>query len=1045
MYINPYFSQILNTRMCVQRYKHVGICFVTLCLQLQCITGRTACGPGTFSRSGNQCDSGYYEYTSFSCLQFILTTNTHSGQEDVCSALNGEIAMFSTSDEKTQLRDFPKWSGHCCNKDLFLKQKKGGGWPGWWKTSDFWGSGQPSGGSEECLELRDENKLNDQGCDHFHSTVCKQNFQCNNCLTCGNNQRQTTACSTTSNRVCELCGSGKYKADATTCSQCRENCGNTERETQGCSTTGNRLCTACLGGTYKSNGVTCSNCHSECSASQKETQQCTASSNRVCQVCDPGYYKSSTSECSACHVCAAGHRETVSCTASSNRICVICSGDTYKDSDVSCADCLVCTAGQEPTVACSSTSNRQCQSCIAGKFKANSGNNACSNCPLNSNSVAGATACFCKPGFEGNSAESCMLCQIGKFKSNSGNSECSPCEPNKFAFTTGSSICRAVTCPVQQFVSTVVSNVARTCGDGQNIACAATLNYVNPQHPASYGNDGNDIGNFVLSGSVTVGTPIVFTIDFGKQEIIQFIMFYNRNELCCRDYVNGATIRIGQTSAWADSTVCETLNSENVQTLDCNLQGRYIFLVLQVSSVSTILNFYELKAFSACSKCPSLSSAPQGSIFSTSCTCNSGYVGQNGGVCSECAAGKYKTAGLTCTDCPTGTYSSLSARNALSDCLLCQSGKYADFSGLTICKDCEAGKSQQSTGQAQCQSCPQKQASGNAFSTCVLCDVGKYWLAATNLCTICAGSTYKTQTGSAMCQSCIGDSVFISVNVECTPLTQNCMSGYYYEGLNCVRCPNNHTTPVNPAIYYRNSCLCLPGFERRLETSDLQCIPCNQGFYSSNIGMSCIPSPKGTFVNVPGSISYTKCPKNWVSLVEASTSCTQCPSTSYSTHQNTLCMPGNENNLAPSLQQQFKISVFCVDVEQFGLKPGFVTMEKQSGVTWDSFKQDISFFYANFVNETTHFSTPSCNINYLYTTPTACGVNTFMMRIHSYIWECVSCPTGTYKDTLSLSYTDCKACSGNFCPQLEQTCHARNDVYIPPSYPMYTNYFKNSD
>jgi len=156
-------------------------------------------------------------------------------------------------------------------------------------------------------------------------------------------------------------------------------------------------------------------------------------------------------------------------------------------------------------------------------------------------------------------------------------------------------------------------------------------------------------------------------------------------------------------------------------------------------------------------------------------------------------------------------------------------------------------------------------------------------------------------------------------------------------------------------------------------------------------------------------------------------------------------MPGNEYNLAPSTVKQFKITVFCVDVGSFGLKPGFVTMEKQSGVTWDSFKQDISFFYANFVNETIHFSTPRCDITYLHSTPTACGVNTFMMRIHSYIWECVSCPTGTYKDTLSLSYTDCKACSGNFCPQLEQTCHARNDIYISPSYPMYTNYFKNSD
>jgi len=219
-------------------------------------------------------------------------------------------------------------------------------------------------------------------------------------------------------------------------------------------------------------------------------------------------------------------------------------------------------------------------------------------------------------------------------------------------------------------------------------------------------------------------------------------------------------------------------------------------------------------------------------------------------------------------------------------------------------------------------------------------------------------------------------------------------------------------------------------------------MPCNPGFYSSDVGMSCIASPRGTFVNVDGSVMYTKCPKIWVSLVEASTSCTPCPSTSYSNSQNKLCVPGNENNLAPSRLQQFKISVFCVDVNSFGLKLGFVTMEKQSGLSWDGFKNTIVLFYPNFVKESIPFSTTTCAVNYLYPTPNTCGVNMFMMRMHSYIWERVSYPTGTYKDTLSLLYTDCKECSGNLCPELKQTCNATDGIYIVPSHPMYTNYFK---
>jgi len=77
----------------------------------------------------------------------------------------------------------------------------------------------------------------------------------------------------------------------------------------------------------------------------------------------------------------------------------------------------------------------------------------------------------------------------------------------------------------------------------------------------------------------------------------------------------------------------------------------------------------------------------------------------------------------------------------------------------------------------------------------------------------------------------------------------------------------------------------------------------------------------------------------------------------------------------------------------------------------------------------------------LYKQPIACGVNMFIMRIRSYIWEYVSCSSGTYNNTLKLSYTDCKPCS-DFCPELKQTCDASNGISIMPSDPMYTNYFK---
>ena len=159
----------------------------------------------------------------------------------------------------------------------------------------------------------------------------------------------------------------------------------------------------------------------------------------------------------------------------------------------------VCNVRQEQTVACSSTSNRQCQSCVVGKFKAAAGNGACSNCPLNFNAASGAAGCLCNAGFGGTSAESCSACDIGKFKASNGNTLCALCPTSTFSFVIGSIACRAVTCPAQQFVSTMVSNIARTCGNDQNTSCTSTINTVNTQNPASYGNDGTDTGNLVLS------------------------------------------------------------------------------------------------------------------------------------------------------------------------------------------------------------------------------------------------------------------------------------------------------------------------------------------------------------------------------------------------------------------------------------------------------------------------------------------------------------------------------------------------------------------
>jgi hypothetical protein len=54
-----------------------------------------------------------------------------------------------------------------------------------------------------------------------------------------------------------------------------------------------------------------------------------------------------------------------------------------------------------------------------------------------------------------------------------------------------------------------------------------------------------------------------------------------------------------------------------------------------------------------CVACPAYSNAPAQTSAATSCTCNAGFTGPDGGTCTACAAGTYKsTPGSEfCTDC----------------------------------------------------------------------------------------------------------------------------------------------------------------------------------------------------------------------------------------------------------------------------------------------------------------------------------------------------------------------------------------------------------
>ena len=136
-------------------------------------------------------------------------------------------------------------------------------------------------------------------------------------------------------------------------------------------------------------------------------------------------------------------------------------------------------------------------------------------------------------------------------------------------------------------------------------------------------------------------------------------------------------------------------------------------------------------------------------VSAASVPCNAGYTGPNGGPCTECVAGKYKTTtgSAVCTACGPGKYSSTLSSTSVSTCLTCPAN-----SGAT-CSFCSS-------------------------STSCSCNSG-YTGPSGGVCNACAAGTYKPITGPDACSTCPADrtsSVGSTSSAAC--ISTPCNAGY---------------------------------------------------------------------------------------------------------------------------------------------------------------------------------------------------------------------------------------------------------------------------
>ena len=540
---------------------------------------------------------------------------------------------------------------------------------------------------------------------------------------------------------CTLCpiGSTSAGAGSNSASNCTCNLGYTLEGSK---------CVACVTGKFKDT-IGAQNC-TECPDHLLSPLASTSATNCRCGV---GYTGPNGV---ACTPCAAGTYKDVNGSAP----CTLCPGGTYSTAttQVSNATCSLCPAHMSSSSGSSSLGNCSCNigytgdgtdnciECAAGKFKDAVGMLPCSNCPAGkysnvtavrtlvdckdcpSNAVSLAasstiTSCVCKQGFTGPDGTDCVSCIAGKYKSVNGSRACAMCERGTYSSAIAATSISACTfCPAPSF--------SWYPGSSNLNLCICNAGYSGP--------NGGSCG-LCAQGKYRPSSN-------SSQACIQCPAnsHTHAQNVGMNVAVENCSCNAGYTGQ--DGTACVACKNGKYKMVTgsakCSICGAGKFLPHLGSNSET-----------SCKKCPANSNSENGSSLIRNCTCNIGYTGPHGTICSECKAGKFKsTSGSqSCSPCPQHSNSS----SGSSRCF-CQPGYYGN-QGELPCTACAPGKVSNISGSSTCLTCAEGQSNDVSKTVCVDCRPGSYsegGSSATPKCTLCPRNNFSANFKAASCAQC---------------------------------------------------------------------------------------------------------------------------------------------------------------------------------------------------------------------------------------------------------------------------------------------------
>jgi len=639
----------------------------------------------------------------------------------------------------------------------------------------------------------------------------------------------TTICGGASAGGCTGCSAGKYKVGSgpAACTDCGAN-----KYSEVEAATAEATCTACpgvlgtsvsLAGNGALNGCKCNSGY-------------TGPDGAACSACVAGSYKPATGS-AACATCDTGKFSTAvartdvatcqTCPSNSNTVggghdaagdCTCNAGYTGADGTW----CDPCVRGKFKSI----TGSSDCLSCAANKYSTVLGSvgGTCTDCPTNTNAPEASSspaACTCNAGsWGGGGTIACTLCGAGKYKETTGPDHCDWCPPGTYSTVVGATaVSTCQQCPDNSFTGVAGSDEKNDCvcnpgytgpNGGPCVACPAGKFKTTQGTAACTDCPLNTFGaapGQASSGScipcvAVLNSPFTVTLSTGSNSTSQCLCALGYYKLVNTCTACGAG-KYKDTTGFAACT-------------DCGV-NTYQPLTAQTS-------------VSSCTACPStFAVSPAGSSALASCQCAPGYFGPNGGTCTPCYAGRFKTdkGPHDCTLCLNGTYSTASAATSVSTCLTCHDNtvSFAGSSARTDCH-CVAGYFTKDLG--------------TQFASCLPCPGGTYnSILNSDACSKCTSGKYSVISKSTSIESCL-----------------LCQDGFSGEGfLQCDPCPLNAT--ANPGSGLQTDCKCNPGFTGADGSTCVHCLPGK--FKPSRGNSTCTDCPFDTYSPLTTRTKETDC------------------------------------------------------------------------------------------------------------------------------------------------------------------------------------------